>query len=121
MRELALSLLIVVLLFGLALLSWLPWESTLDWGWWTTAAGMILGVPTGVVYHIQLYRALSRRAALPEGWIWRPIQLNAVLTSDERRWVMPWCVVGGFGFLLVAVGLVMIITAIVVALVETMN
>ena len=101
MREILLVLAILGGLVGLALLSQVPWETALRLGWWVTGAGMALGVPTGVVYHVQLYRKLAHRDALPDDWIWRPIRCNDLLAERERGAVLPWFFAGGVGFVIV--------------------
>ena len=108
MRE----LLIVGLIGGcLCLLSgvwFLPWEALYIWGVRVTAAGVLFGVPTGILYHVGLYRALKPRGALPPRWYWRPIPLNRKLESDERFWPMLWCYLGGLGFVVICLGLLMV-------------
>jgi len=84
-----------------------PWETLYYGGVWVTAAGFAVGLPTGLLYHLRLYQALRPRGELPPGWYWRPIQLNARLRPAERRRVMGWCYVGGFGFVVICVGLLM--------------
>ena len=87
---------------------WLtPWESLYYVGIWVTVAGFVLGVPTGFIYHVRLYQVLAPRGELPSGWYWRPIRFNARLRPEERTGVMAWCYVGGFGFVVICVGLLM--------------
>lgn len=111
MREVFLALAIVGGLLSLGLLTTLPWDSAMSLGWWTVGAGMALGVPTGAIYHVALYRTLQPRAALPQGWIWRPLELNACLDPDERWRVMPWCYAGGLGFVLVMLGMLVLMVS----------
>ncbi|MEL6179650.1 MAG: hypothetical protein AAFS10_11895 [Myxococcota bacterium] len=111
MREILLALAILTGLIGLAALSALPWEQTLTFGWWVTGIGMALGVPTGVVYHVQLYRKLNHRDALPNDWIWRPIGCNELLTPHERGAVIPWSIAGGVGFVIVVLGILIVALA----------
>ena len=87
---------------------WLTdWETLYYGGIWVTAAGLLLGVPTGLVYHVRLYQVLDPRGELPSGWYWRPLRFNARLRKEERTSVMSWCYVGGFGFLVICVGLLL--------------
>ena len=108
MREIALAAFILGSLVGLAFLSSIPWEPALAVSWWITGIGMALGVPTGVLYHVQLYRKLTARNVLPDDWIWRPIRCNALLTDVERVSVMPWFIAGGLGFVIVVLGIIAI-------------
>ncbi len=57
-------------------------------------AGMLLGIPFGVVYHLQLYRALARRGELRRGWWLHPTALHPPVGSPERPTVMPWFYAG---------------------------
>jgi hypothetical protein len=119
MRELAFVFGIVAVLSGTGLLMMVPFEVTLTWASWIVATGFVIGVPTAVVYHVLLYRALSRRRLLPRGWYWRPLQLNDRLTRAERRRVMPWCWAGGAGFAIIVVGLAVLAVAMLTALVRS--
>jgi hypothetical protein len=84
-----------------------PWDTLYRGGIWVTAAGFLIGVPTGFIYHVRLYQVLSPRGELPKGWFWRPLRYNACLRREERNSVMSWCYVGGFGFAVICVGLLM--------------
>jgi hypothetical protein len=46
----------------------LPWETLASAAGWLLAAGALLGIPTGVLYHLALYRALRGIDALPDDW-----------------------------------------------------
>ena len=83
------------------------WETLYYGGIWVTLVGFVVGVPTGFIYHVKLYQVLNPRGELPPGWYWRPLQFNACLLSDERPSVMSWCYVGGLGFVVICVGLLM--------------
>jgi hypothetical protein len=66
--------------------------------------GFLMGVPTGVMYHLRLYQVLHPRNGLDEKWIWNPIAHNERLTEEERGRVMPWCYAGGIGFGFIVLG-----------------
>lgn len=107
MRELGI---VVALIAAMLLLSgiWLtPWEYLYYGGLWVTAAGFVVGVPTGFIYHVRLYQVLHPRGELPPGWFWRPIRFNSRLRKEERGSVMSWCYVGGLGFVVICLGLLM--------------
>jgi len=107
MRELGIVAAITSLMCLLSGVWFSDWETLYYNGIWVTAAGFLLGVPTGFVYHVRLYQVLAPRGELPSGWYWKPLRFNACLQKDERRSVMSWCYVGGFGFLVICLGLLM--------------
>ena len=73
-------------------------------GLWVLAAGLLIGIPTGLWYHVALYRQLATRMALPSRWWQRPVELHQFLTPGEFRQVQPWFIVGAVGFVLCCVG-----------------
>jgi hypothetical protein len=76
---------------------------------WSAAAvvavGCVVGVPTGIAYHVVLRRELLRLGPLPQGWIWRPTQHHAQLDAAGIDRVRPWLWSGGASFLLIMLGL----------------
>lgn len=66
--------------------------------------GLLIGVPTGVWYHVLLYRVLTPRMALPPKWWWSPIDLHPHLTGTELARLKPWFMTGGIGFALSLIG-----------------
>ncbi|MDH3729011.1 MAG: hypothetical protein OER77_15880, partial [Myxococcales bacterium] len=54
-----------------------------------------------------LYQVLNPRGELSRGWYWRPLRFNTCLLPEERPSVMSWCYVGGLGFVVICVGLLM--------------
>lgn len=105
MREVLLVVGLSLLLVALGAATLVPYPQLMRAGFWLSLIGFGFGVPTGVVYHVQLYRALAPRDALPKGWVWRPIALNDQLRPHERHTVLPWCYAGAAGFGLIALGL----------------
>jgi hypothetical protein len=73
-------------------------------GLWTLAVGLVAGLPTGLWYHVALYRLLSTKSPLPSGWWWSPVDYHAHLTPPELARIRPWFLVGGIGFLLSLIG-----------------
>lgn len=69
-----------------------------------TILGLLEGVPTGVWYHVALYRTLRVRGPLPERWWVHPVALHPSLRPEERPGVLRWFVAGGIGFVLVVIG-----------------
>lgn len=82
-------------------------------GWYAVGAGLLLGVPTGLVYHVQLARVLGARGRLPARWWVRPVALHAELAPGERARVLPWFAVGGAGFGVVVLGCAAIVAGVV--------
>ena len=107
MRELGIVAAIIAAMLLLSAVWLSPWESLYYGGIWVTVAGFVLGVPTGFMYHVRLYQVLNPRGELPRGWLWRPLRSNSRLRREERNGVMSWCYVGGFGFVVICIGLLM--------------
>lgn len=108
MREIALAVGLVVVLVLVGLVTWVEWRTLMVGGAWLVLVGFVVGIPPAFVYHVMLRAALKRRDQLPRGWYWRPIELNARLEDDERRRVLPWMYVGGLGFVVIVLGLVLL-------------
>jgi hypothetical protein len=99
---------ILVLLACLGLLATLPIEAAAYWGSLTIAAGFLLGVPTGVVYHVLLWRELRRVGPVPSGWIWNPFGHHHRIGRRAERHVLPWAIAGGVGFVLIVIGMAVV-------------
>ena len=76
----------------------------IELGLWALAGGLLVGIPTGVWYHVVLYRQLAPRMTLPPRWWRAPVELHSQLTPFEFRRVRPWFLAGAVGFLLCCVG-----------------
>lgn len=118
MRELGIVAAITGFMCVLSGIWFTSWEALYYNGIWVTAAGFLLGVPTGFIYHLRLYQVLNPRGDLPRGWIWRPLRFNACLKPAERAGVMFWCYTGGFGFVVICVGLLMMGAGVSMALIR---
>lgn len=70
----------------------------------TLLLGLAVGVPTGFLYHVILYRCVSAKGAVPPRWWLSPSALHHHLTPAETRRVNPWNRLGGIGFVLCLVG-----------------
>lgn len=79
-------------------------ELMIELGLWVLAVGLLIGIPTGLWYHLVLYRQLAPRMALPPRWWRAPVELHPLLTPVEFRRVRPWFLAGAAGFLLCCVG-----------------
>ncbi len=113
MIELLALLGVLTALIGFGALLLVGWETLALVALWLIGVGLMVGVPTGVLYHIGLARALGRRGLLPRGWYWRPIELNALLEPPERSRVLTWCYLGATGFVVIAAGAVCLAAALV--------
>jgi hypothetical protein len=69
------------------------------------AAGVLLGVPLGLVYHVALRRELLRQGPLPARWYMAPQRYHQALDAAALRRVLPWFYAGGLGFGLVVFGM----------------
>ena len=87
----------------------------IELGLWVLAGGLLVGIPTGLWYHVTLYRQLAPRMMLPPRWWRAPVELHAQLTPSEFRCVRPWFIAGAVGFLLCCVGGVAAIMGFLVA------
>ena len=70
----------------------------------TLSVGLLLGVPTGLWYHVVLYRFVASRVPVPSTWWLSPANLHRHLTDAEERHIRPWYRVGGVGFVLCVAG-----------------
>lgn len=96
---------VVLLLGGLALLATIPLETAMEWGSWGIAAGFVLGVPTGFIYHVLLWQELRRVGPVPRGWIWNPFAHHHRISRLAEGRVMPWAIAGAVGFVLIVLGI----------------
>lgn len=100
-------LLVAAVAAALALVALAPWTGLLQIAALLLAAGMLLGVPAGFVYHVQLRRRLLARGLLRPRWWWSPVREHVRLPDEDLSRVLPWFYAGGAGFLLTAVGCVL--------------
>lgn len=70
----------------------------------TLVLGLAVGVPTGLWYHVLLYRIVSAKVAVPPRWWLSPSDLHVHLTDTEERRIRLWYGLGGTGFVLSLVG-----------------
>jgi hypothetical protein len=82
----------------------LPPELLLIAGFWVAVAGLGFGVPTGLLYHWALRRALAAVDRLPPRWWVHPTSLHDRLPPEARPTVMAWCTAGAAGFLVSLAG-----------------
>lgn len=83
-------------------------ETLLLAGFWISAGGLGFGVPTGLLYHLALRRALLRAGRLPRRWWLRPTALHDAIPPAERLRVLGWCGAGAAGFAISLLGCVLV-------------
>ena len=76
-----------------------------------TAIGWLVGLPSGLYYHVALRRELVRVGKLPRGWYWHPQRHHALLDHAALRRLRPWFMVGALGFMLIVAGCALALTA----------
>ena len=114
MAELFIALAPLLALFALALLALLvPFQVLAGAALALMAVGFVLGVPTGLYYHLLLRRELRARGPLPKGWYWRPQEHQRALDARAVRRLRPWFIAGGLGFLLIMTGFSLAVTSLV--------
>jgi hypothetical protein len=118
-RETFLALLIIGGLLATGYVITLAWEQALSLSLILVAAGFALGVPTGVVYHILLRRALLEVDALPRDWYWRPISLHERVPPHRLPAILAWCYTGAFGFVVIVAGILVLVLSVLLAWQQT--
>lgn len=93
------------LLGGIAALSLLSVEVLIAVAAWLAGIGMLLGVPTGIVYHIRLYQELKPEGDDRRQFLWHPIKLHERLDDEQLGRVLPWCIAGAAGFVIVVLSI----------------
>ena len=111
MNEWAITVGVCVALVAVGGLAFLPWWYVLAASAWAIGAGLVVGVPAGLMYHVELYRALAPRDELGPRWIWNPVARHTYLRPRERRRVLAWFYAGGAGFVVILIGLVLLMAA----------
>ncbi len=113
MRELVIAVFLFLVIAAMGAVALVPWQSLFKVGVWFVTLGFLIGVPTGIIYHIQLYRVLKSHDVLPKGWIWRPTKLHSLLPKGERLRVLAWGIIGGLGFFAIVIGQFLLFASII--------
>lgn len=116
MREVVIASGILALLGAVSAAILSPWQHVFDMASWVTGAGLVVAMPSSLVYHLRLRRALASRRDLPRGWYWRPLTLHDRLLDEERVPVLAFAYVGGLGFVVICFGLLLLVTAVISAI-----
>ena len=69
------------------------------------ALGFAYGIPTAIVYHWRLYRSLYRADRVPARWWLSPTSHHDLIPRNERTGVFFWGALGGSGFVVIVVGI----------------
>lgn len=69
--------------------------------------GFAYGIPTAIVYHWRLRRSLLRCGRLPVRWWLNPTAHHDLIPRDEQTGVLIWGALGGSGFLVIVLGIVL--------------
>lgn len=80
-------------------------ESMIWGGVGLAALGFAYGIPTAIVYHWLLYRSLVRCDRLPARWWLSPTSHHDLIPRDERAGVFIWGALGGTGFGVIVLGI----------------
>ena len=108
MFETLLALGFVVLFASVAWAANAGAESMIWAGLALAAVGFGYGIPTAIVYHWRLHRSLSRAGRLPERWWLSPTSHHGLIPREDRRGVLRWGAIGGSGFLVIVLGIILL-------------
>lgn len=106
MTETFISLAFVVLFSVVAWAVGAGAESMIWGGVAIAAFGFAYGIPCAVVYHWLFYRSLVRMDRLPARWWISPPRHHDLLPSEDRPRVLVWGAIGGSGFVMVVLGII---------------
>ncbi len=71
------------------------------------AIGFAYGIPTAIVYHWRLRQSLVRCGRLPKRWWLQPTSHHSLIPPGERGGVLVWGAIGGSGFLVIVLGIIL--------------
>lgn len=74
--------------------------------------GLLIGVPTGLWYHVKLHACLRDRGPVPARWWLRPATLHSLLAPDVRAVVLLWFYAGGAGFFVTVAGCTLVVAGV---------
>ena len=105
MFEALISLGVVVVFCVLTFAAKASAEAVLVGGLGLAAVGFAYGIPTAIVYHWLLHRSLVRHDRLPPRWWLSPTSHHELVPSADRPRILLWAGIGGSGFLVVVLGI----------------
>ncbi len=81
---------------------------SLIWGGIGLASlGFAYGIPAAIVYHWRLRQSLLRCGRLRVRWWLQPTALHDLIPREEQTGVLVWGALGGSGFLLIVLGIIL--------------
>jgi hypothetical protein len=105
MWELLITLAILGALVGMPVLLLIPMQTAAPLFTGLIVVGMGVGVPTGVVYHVMLWRTLQAWGQSTRGLVWNPVPLHDRVPAAARGPFLVWFWIAGGAFVLVVLGL----------------
>ena len=105
MLEAFLSLGIVILFSVLGWAANASAEAMVWGGIAISSIGFGYGIPTAIVYHWALYRSRVRANRLPDRWWLSPTFHHGLIPRGERGSVDTWGTIGGSGFGVIVLGI----------------
>lgn len=82
-------------------------EALILGGFGLAALGFAYGIPAAIVYHWLLHRSLVRHGRLPPRWWLSPTSHHGLVPPAEQPRVLVWAGIGGSGFLVIVLGIVL--------------
>ncbi len=82
-------------------------ESLIWGGIGLAALGFGYGIPAAIVYHWRLRRSLLRCDRLPVRWWLQPTSHHDLIPREEQTGVLLWAGLGGSGFLMIVLGIIL--------------
>lgn len=107
MVEILLSAMLVGLFFLMGWAAQAPAETLLFTGMAFAALGFAYGIPTAIVYHWRLFKSLRACDRLPARWWLQPTSLHGQIPAADRAGVFVWGAIGGSGFGVIVIGIVL--------------
>jgi len=105
--ETFISLALIGLFFLIGWATQAPADTLILAGLGFAALGFGYGIPTAIVYHWRLYQSLLARDRLPARWWLQPTSLHDQIPPEDRAGVFLWGAIGGSGFVVILIGIVL--------------
>ena len=82
--------------------------NSLIWGGLGLAGlGFAYGIPAAIVYHWRLRQSLLRAGRLPARWWLRATAHHDLIPREEQAGVLLWGAIGGSGFVMIVLGIIL--------------
>lgn len=108
------ALVVLLVLAGTAAAT-LTWQVLLVSGAAFVAVGTLVGVPTGIYYHVVLHRFLKLQGNVPSDWWLHPTRYHDRLEPWQMREMRPWFGLGAIGFGIMMLGCLIAALGVMVA------